>query len=271
MATKIYVENNFLIAEDSVSRNIYIKINSVDAFHLRDSVGNFAFFSNVASQSADGVSFVQLGAMQDWSFLAPSEPIVRTGSTVYPFSEIVKKDGLAYASADELNDYLNENLGVISGISPNYLTEVSHDSTLTGLGTISSPLSVVSSSGAYFKGEVLINSGTVSASTLDQAVPGLTYTIPSEKDGDYVFYAVISVDIGGSDMKPMSIMLFKNGAKESNSVTVDFAKRNENQSVQLTYAFDGLVATDEISVYVNNDNEDINAIIIGRILAQKFA
>ncbi len=123
----------------------------------------------------------------------------------------------------------------------------------------------------YFKAEVLITSGSVSASASDQAVPSLTYTIPSGKDGDYVIFAMISVDIGGSDMKPMSIMIFKNGVKETNSVTMDFAKKNENQSIQLTYAMDGLVATDVIAIYVNNDNEDINTIITGRIIAQKFA
>jgi len=124
---------------------------------------------------------------------------------------------------------------------------------------------------AYFKAEVLITSGSVSASASDVAVPGLTYTIPASKGGNYVIYAVISVDIDNSDMKPLSIMVFKNGVKETNSVTMDFAKKNENQSVQLTYAMDGLVATDVIAIYVNNDNEDINTIIVGRILAQKFA
>ena len=123
----------------------------------------------------------------------------------------------------------------------------------------------------YFKAEVLITSGSVSASSSDQAVPSLTYTIPSGKDGDYVIYAMISVDIDNSDMKPLSIMIFKNGVKETNSVNMDFAKKNENQSVQLTYAMDGLVATDVIAIYVNNDNTDITSIITGRILAQKFA
>lgn len=124
---------------------------------------------------------------------------------------------------------------------------------------------------AYFKAEVLITSGSVSASASDVAVPGLTYTIPAGKDGDYVIYAVLSADIDNSDMKPLSIMVFKNGVKETNSVTMDFAKKNENQSVQLTYAMDGLVATDVIAIYVNNDNTDITTIITGRILAQKFA
>jgi len=124
---------------------------------------------------------------------------------------------------------------------------------------------------AYFKADVLITSGSISASGSDQAVPSLTYTIPAGKDGDYVVYAVLSVDIAGTDMKPFALMLFKNGVKETNSVTMDFAKKNENQSVQLTYAMDGLVATDVIAVYCNNDNVAVNTIINGRILAQKFA
>jgi hypothetical protein len=129
---------------------------------------------------------------------------------------------------------------------------------------------ILGTTGGYFKAEVLITSGSISASASDQAVPGLTYTIPTGKNGNYVFYAVLSVDIAGTDMKPMSLMVFKNGVKETNSVTMDFAKKNENQSLQLTYALDGLVATDVIAIYVNNDNVDINTIITGRILAQKF-
>ena len=122
----------------------------------------------------------------------------------------------------------------------------------------------------YKKAEVLINTGSISASSSDQPVPGLTYTILSGKGGDYVVYAMISVDIGGSDMKPFSIMLFKNGVKETNSVTMDFAKKNENQSIQLTFAMDGLVATDVIAVYINNDDEDVDAIIVGRMLLQSW-
>ena len=123
--------------------------------------------------------------------------------------------------------------------------------------------------GTYTKAEVTITSGSVSASASDQAVPSLTYTIPA--NGNYVIYAMISADISSTDMKPLSIMLFKNGVKETNSVTMDFAKKNENQSVQLTYAMDSLVATDVIDVYVNNDNVDITTIILGRMLIQKFA
>lgn len=120
----------------------------------------------------------------------------------------------------------------------------------------------------YFKNEVLITSGSVTGSASDVAVPGLTYTIT--QPGDYVFYAMISVDIANSDMKPMSIMVFKNGVKEDYSETMDYAKKNENQSVQLTYALDGLVATDVIAIYVNNDSTNIDAIHHGRLLSQSW-
>lgn len=128
----------------------------------------------------------------------------------------------------------------------------------------------VAGAGNYFKDEVLITSGSITGSASDQAVPSLNYTIPAGKAGNYVVYAVLSVDIDNSDMKPLSIMLYKNTVKETNSVTMDFAKKNENQSVQLTFAMDGLLVGDLIEVFVNNDNEDINTIITGRILMQKF-
>jgi len=123
-------------------------------------------------------------------------------------------------------------------------------------------------SGTYFKADVLITSGSVSGSASDQAVPSLTYTIT--QDGDYVVYAMISVDIENTDAKPMSLMIFKNGVKEDYSETMDFAKKNEHQSLQLTYALDGLVATDVIAVYVNNDNVDIDTILHGRMLMQSW-
>lgn len=124
--------------------------------------------------------------------------------------------------------------------------------------------------GNYFKDEVLITSGSIAGSASDQAVPNLDYTIPSGKAGNYIVYAILSVDISGTDMKPFSIMLYKNTIKETNSVTMDFAKKNENQSIQLTFAMDGLIVGDVIEVFINNDNVDVDTIITGRLLLQKF-
>jgi hypothetical protein len=123
----------------------------------------------------------------------------------------------------------------------------------------------------YFKAEVTIATGVggaISGSASDQAVNTLSYTIT--QDGDYVFYAMVSVDIAGSDAKPFSIMLYKNGVKENDSVTQDFAKKNEGQSVQLTFPIDSLVIGDVIQVYINNDNVDVDSLVLGRIVAQSW-
>ena len=128
----------------------------------------------------------------------------------------------------------------------------------------------------YFKADVLITSGTVNSSNNDEPVSGLTYTITT--NGDYVIYAMISVDIANDDMKPMALIVYKNPSagpspytgKEAYSETMDFAKKKENQSLQLTYAMDGLVKGDVISIFVNNDNVDIDTIHHGRMLIQSW-
>lgn len=123
----------------------------------------------------------------------------------------------------------------------------------------------------YFKAEVTIATGVggaISGSASDQQVNTLSYTIT--QDGDYVFYAMVSVDIAGTDAKPFSIMLYKNGVKENDSVTQDFAKKNESQSVQLTFPIDSLVIGDVIQVYINNDNVDVDSLVLGRIVAQSW-
>ena len=67
MATKIYIKNSWLIAEDSITRNIFLKISSKDAMHLRDSNNTFAFFYNIPQNGVEGAVITQLGAMQEWS------------------------------------------------------------------------------------------------------------------------------------------------------------------------------------------------------------
>jgi hypothetical protein len=178
--------------------------------------------------------------------------------------------------------------GIATGAQPGTVTTVTGSAPVVSSGGTTPAISMAQANGStdgylrstdwttfnnkatYYKNVTLITSGSVGASASDQAVPGLTFTIPASKNGDYVIYAMISVDIAGTDMKPMSIMVFKNGAKQTYSETMDFAKKNENQSVQLTYAMDGLVATDVIAIYVNNDNVAINTIIHGRLLMQSW-
>ena len=178
--------------------------------------------------------------------------------------------------------------GIATGAQPGTITSVTGTAPVVSSGgttpAISMPISDATTDGylrstnfvsffnkaTYYKNVTLITSGTVAGSASDQAVPGLTFPIPATKDGDYIVYAMISVDIENTDAKPMSLMVFKNGVKENYSETMDYAKKDEHQSLQLTYAIDGLVATDVIAIYVNNDNVDIDVILHGRLLLQSW-
>ena len=123
--------------------------------------------------------------------------------------------------------------------------------------------------GTYFKTQIIMPSAPVaiSASAANQAVAGLTYTIVTP--GDYVFYAMVTADIANTDAKPFSITIYKNGVEETNSRFGDFAKKNEEQSIGTTYPISGLVATDVIAVYINNNNVDCD-ILLGRLFAQSW-
>lgn len=133
---------------------------------------------------------------------------------------------------------------------------------------------IVFPSNNYFRAELLINSipSTLTQSPDDKAVTGLSYTIPVGEDGDFVFYASCNIDISNSDIKPMSIVLYKNGSVEQNSRSQEYSKKNEFQTCQTTYAIQSLVAGDTVSVYLNNNDEaDIDAVDVGRLLIQKFS
>jgi len=135
-------------------------------------------------------------------------------------------------------------------------------------GKIEKPTDVAT----YFKAEVLITSipSTISASASDQAISGLTYTITQA--GDYIIFAMVSIDISNEDIKPISLVLYKNGSVIANSRVYEYAKKSNDQSLQITYAIDGLVATDVIAVQINNNNEaDVTSLATGRILAQSWA
>jgi len=123
--------------------------------------------------------------------------------------------------------------------------------------------------GTYFKTQIIMPSAPVaiSGSASNQAVTGLSYTIVTA--GDYVFYAMVTADIAGSDAKPFSVTIYKNGVEETNSRFGDFAKKNEAQSIATTYPISGLVATDVIAVYIDNDNIDCD-ILLGRLFVQSW-
>ncbi len=129
----------------------------------------------------------------------------------------------------------------------------------------------------YYKHTVLINSipSVLTQSASDKAVVGLDYTILA--DGDYVFYATCNLDVGGQDIKPVSIVLYNEplstgiNAVEEDSRSQEYAKKNEFQTCQTTFKIDSLLTGDIISVYLNNNNEtSIDAVSVGRLMVQSW-
>lgn len=85
-------------------------------------------------------------------------------------------------------------------------------------------------------------------------VPGLTYTITV--DGDYVLYSIIN---GQCDQnEEIELYFAKNGTTDLDSVCIDRWSKNREQSVQSTYALDGLVVGDVITVQLNTNNDDVD-------------
>lgn len=207
-----------------------------------------------AADSGSGTAITTSGTLTTTGGNKITSSVSGTATTIDWDGVVVQKDGV-----DVQTD--------TGGIN---FTGTAVTSVTTPGGTLPTLEVTVDKGASYYKNVTLITSGSVSASATDVAVPSLTFTIPAGKNGDYVVYAMISVDIDNTDMKPMSIMIFKNGSKEDYSETMDYAKKNENQSIQLTYSMDGLVATDVIAVYVNNDNVDITTIHHGRLLLQSW-
>ena len=168
MADKIWINGNFLVAEDSVVKDIYFKIGVENVLSLRDSDDNFSFNFNMPSQGVNGeVNFLQLGAMQSWNIndkILPYSTVKR--KTTFVFADIVDENNLPYADADTLEQYLNDNLGVsptgtgggqvdsVTGLNTdnsdpvNPIVQISVDGvTITGSGTSGSPLVSVGGGG----------------------------------------------------------------------------------------------------------------------------
>ena len=156
MATKIYKKGNWLIAKDSSSNNIFLKMKINTAMSLRDSSDNFAFFSDMPYAGQMGTLFMQLGQMQNWNGASDN---VNYRVSLFPFSSIVDELGIAYASADILEAYLDSILGVnnvqiSSVVNPfvalSYDTNINWDSlndnvtiTLAGNGNLINPTNLV--------------------------------------------------------------------------------------------------------------------------------
>ena len=189
MADKIWINGNFLVAEDSVVKDIYFKIGVENVMSLRDTNDNFSFNFNIPIQTANGeVNFLQLGAMQSWDIndqILPYSTVKR--KTTFVFADIVDENNLPYADADTLEQYLNDNLGVsptgtgggqvdsVTGLNTdnsdpvNPIVQISVDGvTITGTGTSGSPLVSVGGGGGntiYTADDSVVGNRIVSGSS----------------------------------------------------------------------------------------------------------
>ena len=113
MPTKLYITQALIIAEDLATRTPYFKAKKEDVKHFRSVNDQFSFFpaeilpnSSVENQPIPLI----IPKTLDWDTteLEPEQ------LTYLEFSDIVNDLGVPYASADALDDYLNENLGFFS-------------------------------------------------------------------------------------------------------------------------------------------------------------
>lgn len=110
MATKIYIDGNFLIAEDTITRDIYFKVHKTSVFHYRSNATDniYAFFlSNDTARISGYIQSIQLGRQEAWDFEEPNPK----SKTNFEFSDIVDGAGVPYLNSDTLDTFLNTNLG----------------------------------------------------------------------------------------------------------------------------------------------------------------
>lgn len=138
MAAEFKIQGFYFIVTDTITRDQIIRMPRQSVKHNRTASDDFYFQNNAPVVNQYGQSNLNiLGAQEDFPIPTATPPIPQT---IFPFSGIIDfRTGLAFASADDLDDFLCDNLGFIS----NGLQQVSTDATLTGDGTPSHPLSVV--------------------------------------------------------------------------------------------------------------------------------
>ena len=137
---KFEIKGNFLVISDAVIKNDIVRIGTNNVSFRRDRYDNFAF---ILDSGINDEETNRLGLFKALDFSNTYEAPIQW--TVFAFADIVDSTGTPFVSADGLDDWLSDNLGIekIIFIGDGYLSSVSTDSTLTGDGTVSDPLSVV--------------------------------------------------------------------------------------------------------------------------------
>jgi len=131
------------------------------------------------------------------------------------------------------------------------------------------PVIPVNPATTYFKDEVVVvtNSNNFNSNTPSDA-PGLTYTIPAGKDGDYVFYTIVNCN--NDQNEDLECYFALNGTTVIESEARVTQRKNQDDSVQNTFPFDGLVAGDTVTVQLNTNNDNVD-LETRRILIQSWS
>lgn len=115
--------------------------------------------------------------------------------------------------------------------------------------------SYVSLSGTYISVPVLSTVALANFnSNVPTNVPDLTYAIT--EDGDYVVYSVINGNHDENEEIDMYIAV--NGVTDLDQRITDRWQKNNDQSVQGTFAIDGLVVGDIVTIQLNTRADDVD-------------
>jgi len=122
----------------------------------------------------------------------------------------------------------------------------------------------------YFKVQTIVTTAVPNFnSNVPTDVPGLVFEVPV--GGDYVFYSSITAN---NDQNEELDMFFALGdgitqVAIADSVVYDRQQKGQDQSIQNTFAIDGLVAGDFVTVQLDTrgDNVDLE---VRRLLVQKW-
>ena len=232
MPTKLYVQGSFVIAEDLATRTPFFKAKTQDVKHHRSVNDQFSFYpSEVLPNYSVENQPIQLiiPKVLDWDTqeLEPSQ------LTYLEFADIVDINGAAYASADALDVYLDNNLGfiLVKEVVPPVVTP------------------------DYFKDRVIVTTTSNNFnSNIPANVPGLTFAITL--DGDYVFNAIVNNN--NDQNEELEMYYAVNGATILDSVVFKREQKNQDDNIQGTYDIDGLVIGDVVTVQLDTRGDNVD-------------
>ena len=139
MAIKIYISGSFIIAEDVATRTPYFKERRDRAFHFRSDDDQYSFFYLESVWNVEG-NAQPLQLRVPFTLKWDTQQVEPEQRSSFLFADIVDINGLPYANSDDLNTYLNMNLGSLDTITSIATLEnqiiVNQDNVATTIGAV---------------------------------------------------------------------------------------------------------------------------------------